>query len=221
MIEGGIQMHTSNEQVEAWCSDFGRDYTDRNSLSLEEMDALYYRNFGFTRSELNKCFLEGLDRSMRILEVGSNVGNQLLCLQKMGFSKLYGIELQNYAVEKSKFRTRNINIIQSDASDIPFKDSYFDMVFTSGVLIHVAPSNLPCVMDEIHRCSRAYIFGFEYYSDRITEKQYRGQDGLLWKADFSKLYLDRFHDLYLVKEDHIKYLDSDNVDSMFLLKKRH
>ncbi|MCX6681138.1 MAG: methyltransferase domain-containing protein [Methanothrix sp.] len=212
-------MHNLTEQASKWSGAFGREYTERNPQSIEEMEELYTRNYGLTRTELNRRFLDNLDRSIRILEVGSNVGNQLLCLQRMGFDCLYGIELQSYAVEIAKSKSKNINIIQGEASDIPFKDSFFDMVFTSGVLIHISPKKLPDVLEEIHRCTKKYIFGFEYYSDETKEIPYRGNSDLLWKADFAEKYLELFDDLTLVKEERIKYLGNDNVDTMFLLKK--
>lgn len=212
-------MHNLTEQASKWSGDFGREYTERNPQSIEEMEELYTRNYGLTRTELNQRFLDNLDRSMRILEVGSNVGNQLICLQRMGFDHLYGIELQSYAVEIAKSKSKNINIIQGEASDIPFKDSFFDMVFTSGVLIHISPKKLSDVLGEIHRCTKKYIFGFEYYSDETKEISYRGNSDLLWKADFAEKYLELFDDLTLVKEERIKYLGNDNVDAMFLLKK--
>lgn len=208
------------EQMEKWAGQFGKEYTDRNALSLEEMEALYKRNYGQTRTELNERFLRDMDRSIRILEVGSNVGNQLLCLQRMGFGNLYGIELQGYAVELSKSRTRGINIIEGSGFDIPYKDSYFDLVFTSGVLIHISPSDIALAMREIHRCTRECIWGFEYHADKYTEITYRGHRNLLWKADFARLYLDQFGDLELIREERIKYLGGDNIDTMFLLRKR-
>jgi len=208
------------EQMEKWAGQFGKEYTDRNALCLEEMEALYKRNYGVIRTELNERFLKGIDRSSRILEVGSNIGNQLLCLQRMGFSNLHGIELQSYAVELSKSRTRRINIIEGSAFDIPYKDGYFDLVFTSGMLIHISPSDIALAMREIHRCTSEYIWGFEYYADKYTEITYRGHGDLLWKADFARLYLDQFGDLELVEEERLKYLDNDNVDAMFLLRKR-
>lgn len=214
-------MNKLTEQASKWCGTFGREYTERNPQSLDEMEELYAANYGFTRTELNKRFLDDLNRSMRILEVGSNVGNQLLCLQRMGFEHLYGIELQGYAIDVSKSRSKNINIIQGEASDIPFKDGYFDMVFTSGVLIHIAPQNLPDVLKEIHRCTKKYIFGFEYYSDEPKEILYRGNSDLLWKADFAREYLKLFNDLTPVKEERIKYLDNENIDAMFLLEKNY
>jgi len=135
-------------------------------------------------------------------------------------NNLYGIELQQYAIEKAKALTKRINIIHGVADDIPFKDGYFDMVFTSGVLIHISPGNINRVLDEIYRCSREYIWGFEYYADDYTEVNYRGHESLLWKTNFPKLYLDRFPELELVKEEKFKYLYNDNVDVMFLLRKR-
>jgi pseudaminic acid biosynthesis-associated methylase len=213
-------MNEVTEQISKWRGSFGQEYTDRNPQTLQEMEDLYRKNYGFTRSELNRRFLDEMDRAMRILEVGSNIGNQLLCLQKIGFTSLYGIELQSYAVELAKSRSKGINLIQGEASDIPFKDGFFDMVFTSGVLIHISPSNLPCVLNEIHRCTRDYIFGFEYFSDVTREIPYRGNSDLLWKADFAGIYLDLFNDLRLLKEERIKYLQNENVDTMFLLKKK-
>ena len=214
-------MVNTTAQMENWSGRFGREYTDRNVLTLKEVEALYERNYGVSRTNLNEQFLEGIDRSIKILEVGSNTGRQLECLQRMGFSNLYGIELQNYAVELSKSLTSHINIIEGSAFDIPFKDSYFDLVFTSGVLIHINPDDLNIVMREIYGCTSEYIWGFEYYADKYSEIPYRGHTSLLWKADFAKLYLDEFRDLELVKEKHIKYLDNDNVDSMFLIRKRN
>ena len=213
-------MRKLTDQMLQWSSEFGIEYTERNPHTFEAMDEIYKKQFGFTRTELNLTFLGGFDGSIRILEVGSNVGTQLIGLQKIGFKNLYGIEIQPYAVEISKQNAKNINIINGSALDIPFKDSYFDLVFTSGLLIHINPDDINTVMKEIYRCSLEYIWGFEYYADKYLEIPYRGRRNLLWKADFAKLYQNEFKDLELVKEKRIKYLDNDNVDSMFLVRKK-
>ncbi len=210
----------SSPQLKQWAGSFGKDYSDRNILAPEELDESYNQKYGKTKTELNTLFLGNFDKSTRILEVGANVGNQLLSLQKMGFKDLHGIEINEYAIERSKARTNNINIIHGSAFDIPFKDDHFDMVFTSGVLIHISPSDIHKALNEIHRCSKEYIWGFEYYADEYTEVTYRDNKDLLWKTDFARQYLDSFDDLELVKEEKIKYLEDENVDTMFLLKKR-
>jgi len=212
-------MSKTTDQMRTWQSEFGRAYTDRNLQSHDEMEKWYRENFGFTRTQLNERFVGGLGRSCRVLEVGANVGCQLEALQHMGFSNLYGIELQPYAVEMAKTRTKNINIIQGSGFDIPFKDGYFDLVFTSGVLFHISPSDLREVLGEIYRCSARFIWGLEYWADTVEDIQYRGREGLLWKADYPRIYLAQFPDLRLVKEERIKYLQGNNVDCMFLLER--
>jgi len=145
------------EQTTTWIGDFGRQYTDRNPQNRDEMDALYKRNFGVSRLRLNEEFLGGLDRTLRILEVGANMGTQLQFMQKMGFHNLYGVEIQTYAIQKAKQLTGKVNLIQGNAFDIPFKNNFFDLVYTSSVLIHISPDNILKALDEIYRVSSLYI----------------------------------------------------------------
>jgi len=208
------------QEEEAWSGEFGEAYTDRNLMSPDELDQQYVDNYGVSRTELNEEFLAGLDID-RILEVGCNVGNQLCLLKKMGHTNLWGVELQDHAVEIARKRTSGINIVKGSAFDIPHKDGFFDLVFTSGLLIHISPDDIDKVLDEIYRCTNRYIWGFEYYSPGGYEMtNYRGEDGLLWKTYFAKLFLDRFTDLTMVKERRYTHLEDKRlVDQMFLLKK--
>jgi len=207
-------------QMDAWTGEFGRAYTDRNLVSPQELDARYLERLGVTRRALNEEFIGALDRGSRILEVGSNVGDQLVLLQEMGFTQLYGIELQWYAVELSKQRCRGINIIQGSAFDIPFRDGYFDLVFTSGVLIHFAPSDIGEALREIHRTSRRFIWGLEYFAPQYQQVRYRDREGLLWKTDFARLYLEHCPDIRLVKRSTLRWIEGSNEDAMFLLERR-
>jgi pseudaminic acid biosynthesis-associated methylase len=212
-------MTDKTKQMSVWESEFGKEYTERNLLHPPELDALYTRDFGVSRSAMNQAFLSALPRDLRILEVGANVGNQLEALQLMGFTNLYGIELQPYAVEFSKSRTKGVNLIQGSAFDIPFKDRFFDLVFTSGVLIHLAPTDIQKALDEMYRTTRRYIWGMEYYAERYMEVNYRGHEGLLWKTDFPSLFTSRFPDLRVVKRELYPRTGTENVDVMYLLER--
>lgn len=207
------------DKASEWDGKFGRAYTDRNNLSPSQLDALYRKNYGITKTQMNKEFLSGIDRRARILEVGCNVGNQLLHLQKAGFMDLWGIEISKYAIEAAKKKIKDVNIVRAPAGDIPFKDRFFDLVFTSGVLIHIPPEGLPMAMAEIYRVSRRYIWCFEYLSAEPAEVKYRGKQGLMWKNDFQRLFTDRFQSLKVVREKKFKYLSNNNIDAMFLLEK--
>ena len=61
----------------------------------------------------------------------------------------------------------------------------------------------------------------EYFAPTVTEVNYRGHEGLLWKTDYAKKYLESFEDLELVLEHHLAYLESANIDTVFLLRKKH
>ena len=75
-------------------------------------------------------------------------------------------------------------------------------------------------MSEIYRCTKKYIWGFEYYAEEHAEVPYRGNRNLLWKGDFAGMYLTLFEDLRLIKQEHLKYLTGENVDAMFLIARR-
>jgi len=214
-----MENNNLTKQMKKWSGEFGREYTNRNPQNIEEMDQLYLKEIGQTRETINQELIGDLDRDIRILEVGCNVGAQLMILQKMGFKNLCGIELQEYAVECAKERTSGIEIIQGSAFDIPYETDSFEMVFTSGVLIHINPNDLPVVLSEIHRCTRRFIWGFEYYSEAVQEINYRGENELMWKGDYSQLFLDQFSDMSLLQKKIYPYVDNENRDVMYLLER--
>ena len=200
-----------------WQGEFGDQYTDRN-LNIDQST---YNKFGITRSKMNQDFLDSLELT-KVLEVGCNRGEQLnlLWLNDNGTKDFYGIDINEYALHEARENNLNLNVVKGSALDIPFKDNYFDMVYTSGVLIHIHPDNLKQVMTEIYRCSKKYIWGFEYWSLDCQEINYRNNEGFLWKNNFSRLYQEYFSDLKLVKEEFYEYKDgSGNIDNMFLLSK--
>ena len=134
------------QQENFWTGEFGREYTNRNSRHLDEWNDFYRRTWGHSKMDMNAEFLGGISRDARLLEVGCNTGMQLMGLQTAGFTNLYGIDIQHYAVEKAREFVRDINILQGSGLDLPFKDNFFDVVCTNGVLIHIAPNDLPRIM---------------------------------------------------------------------------
>ena len=210
------------KQTDFWINKFGKEYTDRCTFNKKEVDERFLIQFGKSKLELDNEFLGTLPREIRILEVGCNTGQKLVMLQAQGFFNLFGVELQRYAVENAKKTTKEIDIIQGSAFDIPYKDECFDLVFTSGVLIHIAPDDLQLAMAEIHRCTSKYIWGWEYFAENIEEIEYRDNNDFLWKADYCQMYLNQFKDLKLVKKEFVPFInepEKGNKNVMFLLEK--
>jgi pseudaminic acid biosynthesis-associated methylase len=201
-----------------WSDGFGEQWTDRNQSTVDEIDRASKKKFGVSRTERLKGFLDKIDRDIKILEVGANIGTQLKIFEKLGFERLYGIDVQRKAINEAHQNRPNLDIIEGDALDIPFRDDFFDLVFTHGLLIHIPPGEIEIVMTEIDRCTSEWVYGIEYYAKEYTKVNYRGHDDFLWKTDFPSLY-EKHCDLKLSRSELFNHPDSDDVDAEFLLQK--
>lgn len=205
------------EQTEFWKGSFGNQYTDRNKVDL---NSTYMSYFGVTRTDLNKEVLQTIDTTnLTILEAGCNRGLQLKLLREQGFNNLWGIDINLKALNSAKDNKQN-NIVEGSILDIPYKDNFFDLVFTSGVLIHIHPSEIKNAIAELYRTTKKYIWCFEYYSDNYENIPYRGYENKMWKANFLQLFIEQYPDLKIIKKRKLNYLENPlKYDMMFLLMK--
>jgi pseudaminic acid biosynthesis-associated methylase len=197
-------MQTS--QLNLWRSEFGRDYTDRNDREKPERVISWKR------------VLEGIAPT-RVLEVGCNVGWNLEYLRRLGVAELYGIEPQLYAVERARWRGPQFGVLQGTAFDLPFKDGWFDLSFTSGVLIHISPDTVGAALDEIYRVSNKWIVAIEYDDKKETEINYRGHAGALWKRDHGALWTTRFPNLREIRRIELGAADGYDDCTAHLFEK--
>jgi len=214
--------NTKTEQTTIWTSEFGSAYTERNRFhnNAQEFNQVYLERYGITRDDICREWLKDLPRNSKILEVGTNLGHQLQSLERVGFSKLYGVEVQSEVVQEIRKTKPQFEILLSTAQDLPFKDNFFDLVFTNNVLIHISPEHIYRVISEMLRVSKKWIWGFEYFAPEYTEVSYRGNSDLLWKTDFSSLFLGHSKNLEIVREQKFNCKDEPgNIDKAYLLSK--
>ncbi|MDD5145730.1 MAG: methyltransferase domain-containing protein [Candidatus Pacebacteria bacterium] len=194
------------KQIKIWENKFGRDYTDRNVVDPK------------TRIKMFKKMIGNLDIKT-ILEVGCNKGHNLAALSKIGKYQLIGMEPSEYAIVKGK-EVSQFPIIRGNCFGIPFIDSYFDLVFTCGVLIHIEVQDLPKAINEIYRVSKKYILAIEYFSPENTTIHYRGHNDLLWKRDFKKYFLKQKPNLKYLGGGHLEKEDGFDNCNWWLFEKR-
>ena len=181
----------------------------RNSTT-EDTDRHYKANTGSSASGIVEEFFGDLDRSLEILEVGCNTGLKLGILQKMGFTNLNGVELNETALKTARKNFPGINFFHSDIEKFE-TDKKFDLVFTFGVLIHLNPAIISNVVKKIFSLSNMYIFGFESYSEILQEVRYRENLHVQWKQDFMGAYIKNFPELDIIKQKKITYLNNEKA----------
>ena len=198
----------TTHQLRVWEGEFGKAYTDRGVTDWP------------VRLPAFQKMLDGLPVK-RVREVGCNRGHNLVALVELlgEGSDVVGIEPNRYALELARETSVKIGALYGHAFDIPFKDGYFDLVFTCGVLIHVSLKDLPKALMEIYRVSKRYILAIEYYAEEETVIHYRGRDDLLWKRDFLKHYQTQFPDLTLIRSGYWEPEDGFDRCHWWLLEK--
>jgi len=183
------------KQLSHWQGEFGDQYADRNAIT---MDNIRIR----VRTLAPIWRLMRFEEPRSILECGCNVGLNLLGLHQITGADLFAIEpnakARAKAVEAGAIKPAHLKEASLDA--VPFGDASMDLVFTSGVLIHVAPERLDTALDEVYRVSRRWVLLIEYFSKEQEMVPYRGETDLLFKCDFGARMLDRHPDLVPVDE---------------------
>lgn len=166
------------DTADFWTGDFGAAYLERNQID-------YRTRMDFFREVLN---LTGADS---VLEVGCNKGHNLQALAAVKPElELAGCDINRAAAELAQKALPEAFILDVGATDLDQFGITFDLVFTAGVLIHIAPEDLKAVMQSIIDASEKYVLAVEYASDKEEEVEYRGHTGKLWRRPFGKLYQD-------------------------------
>lgn len=171
-----------NKPLEDWKGDFGNEYTARNQPTANGI---------IGRIDLWDAILMQTGYPQSTLEVGCNIGQNLSVLKRRNASAyLCGAEPNVLAAEAC--RSAGFPTVSDEAQALhSFKDGAFDLVFTSGVLIHIDPDgDLHDACREIARVSRKWVVAIEYFSKQPREVVYRDRKGLLWLRDFGKFYMD-------------------------------
>ena len=157
-----------------------------------------------------------------IIELGCNIGLNLIALNRLSKSfDLAGYEI-NHEAAKLADQAKIANIIQdSILNPLPAQKKY-DLTFTSGVLIHINPTKLDLVYQNLYNLSKQYILIYEYYNPEPVQVKYRGHDGFLFKRDFAGDLIEKF-DLELVdygfdyrRDNYFDYGDG----TWFLMRKK-
>jgi pseudaminic acid biosynthesis-associated methylase len=177
----------ASEQEQFWSGDFGDDYAARNESAqiVAGNLALFAR------------ILTSMPGVESIVELGANIGNNLQALHLLlPQVALTAVEINAAAV--ARLRADGVADVHHGSILDYAAEPPRDLSFTKGVLIHIAPDDLPAAYDALYRSSRRYVLVAEYYNPSPVAIPYRGHDDRLFKRDFAGDLMARYADLRLV-----------------------
>lgn len=95
------------------------------------------------------------------LEIGCNSGRNLWYLDKYLPGKaLSGLEISSLAAQDARVNVPTATIYEGNLHEFVFKNTY-DVVFTGGVLMHMAPNLLLSVIQKCINLSNKYVIHME------------------------------------------------------------
>ena len=171
-----------NEQQKFWAKTYADEYIKKNSQFDREKGVSAW-----------KLMLEKVGPINSILECGCNIGRNIDFLNVVLPSASKSIiEISQPAFEFVSSRHELEHAFNGAIEDANFKQGSFDLVFTTGVLIHIHPDNLLKNMERMYKLSSGYILMGEYFNRTPIMLEYQGQKDKLFKRDFGKFFIENF-----------------------------
>lgn len=209
-------MDRVSQQQNFWKNIYSKEYIERNPHTDQQLGLKAWSKM------LDK--IDIIDGGVKnILECGSNIGRNIALLNLLfpGANKSI-IELSEDAFEivtKSFIldKAQNCSIVSAD-----FASASFDLVYISGVLIHVHPDDVLANLAKMYEWSNKYILINEYFNRTPVMLEYRGEKDKLFKSDFGKTFMQNF-DVKLVDYGFLWGYEYDNGgfdDTTFWLLKK-
>ena len=135
-----IERHIQSGAV---CCDSAWEAAYKRFESPEEEIQKFIKRLKFMR-------LEARPRDIRIVELFCGRGGGLVALQRLGFTKMEGVDLSETLLLQNQTGAK---LHLADCRNLPFEDSTVDAVIIHGGLHHLPqlPEDLELVLSEIHR----------------------------------------------------------------------
>ena len=180
-------MTDSERPNEQWWQQHGGQSWQEELESRRKDQPHYDKQEAFLRQ-----YVGGLRRP-RVLDFGCGYGRHIAYLRTLSDVEIYGVDQSPSMVQSiatytgdAEFATQRALLIEPRGR-LPFPDKFFDLVFTSEVLIHIAETDLPGVIQEILRVARHRILHIEN-TNTTESKLSNSQHGGCWVHDLVATY---------------------------------
>lgn len=157
----------------------------------------------------SKWFVEQLKnyKFNSIFEIGFYAGRNLAYVQHtFPLINIGGLEINKKATDFAKTKLPKANLLCMDLHDMHNIQDKYDLVFTSGVLIHVPPDEIPNVLYKCLDLSSKYVMHIETIGKnevaagpKNLNPVYKVSDQLQWNPDIVSVYRNLGFDVKIIK----------------------
>lgn len=218
----------TNPQEQFWSGEDGNDYIARNAVTVDQVESMRWL-FGkiLPSTRLNRMQLKA------VIELGINAGVNMVALHqhleawRLPDPVMHGVEINQIAAERARTVADNVaNCSALDLAEIKAQLGApwnYDLVMTKGLLIHIAPKDLPKAYEVINSLARRHILIMEYYAPKMEMIEYRGESDRLWRAPHAEQLMEAYPDLGLLDYGFVSKLDDHPQDDItwWLLERRN
>lgn len=210
--ENAVRNDFKTAQEGFWAGNFGSEYIRRNDSAA----------LVATNTSLFGKILPSTHDIRTVLELGANIGMNLRALKVLlPSANLSAVEINKDAADL--LRSSGVADKVFEQSLLAFEpEQTYDLVFTKGVLIHIAPEALHLAYEALYSASGRYVLTVEYYNPSPVSIPYRGHAERLFKRDFAGELLYKYPDLQLRDYGFVYHRDpnfpADDL-TWFLLEK--
>lgn len=190
--------------------------------STNECEETYVKNtynviaesFDKTRYSVWKCtkeFINKLDNTESLLEVGCGNGKNLLYAKEKGLNAIEGCDFSSALVKISQ--EKGLNVIESDILNLPYADKSFDNTMCIAVIHHLSTEeHRRRAISELIRVTKNKIFvtvnSFEQFNKSFRNLDTAGDVMVGWTDKGGEKY-ERFYHLF----------EKDELENLFLSSK--
>ncbi|MCH7479621.1 MAG: class I SAM-dependent methyltransferase [SAR324 cluster bacterium] len=138
-----------------------------STTALEDAWA-FYREYGWEdpEAQLAAPLRQVGWRTQRILDFGCDTGVMLgFFARRFPDATLFGVDINAHALRQGRGLFPELNLVEFDGVELPFRDGYFDLIFASAVLKHIRYGDRPTLYSEFRRTA-SYLYVVDTYSER-------------------------------------------------------
>lgn len=141
-----------------------------------------------------------------VLEVGCNVGSNLIRLREMFPSiNIAGIDVNEKCIKKAKEYLNRAILKIGNYLAIPFNDKSFDVVLADAVLMYANPKEMVVAMEELDRVARRGII----IVDRVNKSRKGIRNGHVWARNYPRILKDWGYEVEITKITEDLWPDSE------------